>query len=346
MRYLGMPERSVSDWLDQLQGTAYSKFALDSYNQGEALQLLELRTAEILGKPAALFFPKGMTAQFVALKVSEQLRGNNQIALHPLSHIAWDEQEAFEYLLQLQAQPVGSNTAPYTAQDLTAINTSIATAIVELPLRRAGFRLPAWQELRAISDYCKTQDIHCHMDGARLWESTHYYAKSEAQIAALFDSVYVSFYKGLGGIGGAILAGEYDFIEQCKLWRTRFAGDHFTSFPQIISALDGLDNKRPKINALVERAKEVAKALSSLSALTIPEPHTNGFLVLLKGDKNELNQEVKSLTEQTGLTLFREFNYYPNSTDLVAEIQIGHAHEQITTDEIVDYFEVLVSASG
>ena len=44
------------------------------------------------------------------------------------------------------------------------------------------------------------------MDGARLWESTHYYDKSEAQIAALFDSVYVSFYKGLGGIGGASAA--------------------------------------------------------------------------------------------------------------------------------------------
>lgn len=346
MRYLGMPERSVSDWLDQLQGSAYSHFALDSYNQGEALKLLESRTAEILGKPAAIFFPKGMTAQFVALKVSEQLSGNNHIALHPLSHIAWDEQEAFDHLLQLQAHSVGSNSAPYTANDLAAINTSIATAVIELPLRRAGFRLPPWQEISAISDYCKSQDIHCHMDGARLWESTHYYGKSEAQIAALFDSVYVSFYKGLGGIGGAILAGENDFIEHCKLWRTRFAGDHFTSFPQIISALDGLDNKRPKINTLVERSKEVAKALSSLSALTIPEPHTNGFLVFLKGDKDKLNHEVKSLTEQTGLTLFREISYYPNSTDLIAEIQIGHAHEQITTDEIVDYFEALVSASG
>ncbi len=341
-----MPERSVSDWIDQLQGSAYSHFALDSYNQGEALQLLESRTAEILGKPAAMFFPKGMTAQFVALKVSEQLRGNNQIALHPLSHIAWDEQEAFDHLLQLQAHSVGSNSAPYTANDLAAINTSIATAVVELPLRRAGFRLPAWQELHAISDYCQFKGIHCHMDGARLWESTHYYGKSEAQIAALFDSVYVSFYKGLGGIGGAILAGEHDFIEHCKLWRIRFAGDHFTSFPQIISALDGLDNKRPKINALVERAKEVAKALSNLSALRILEPHTNGFLVFLKGDKDQLNHKVKKLTEQTALTLFRDITYYPNSTDLIAEVQIGHAHEQITTDEIVNYFEALVSASG
>ena len=121
---------------------------------------------------------------------------------------------------------------------------------------------------------------------------------------------------------------------------------HFTSFPQIISALDGLDNKRPKINTLVERSKEVAKALSSLSALTIPEPHTNGFLVFLKGDKDKLNHEVKSLTEQTGLTLFREISYYPNSKELIAEVQIGHAHEQITTDEIVNYFEALVSASG
>ena len=40
-----------------------------------------------------------------------------------------------------------------------------------------------------------------HLDGARLWESQPFYGRPLAEIAGLFDTVYVSFYKELGGLG-------------------------------------------------------------------------------------------------------------------------------------------------
>jgi threonine aldolase len=39
-----------------------------------------------------------------------------------------------------------------------------------------------------------------HLDGARLFESATGYGRPLAEIAALFDTVYVSFYKGLGAL--------------------------------------------------------------------------------------------------------------------------------------------------
>src|ERR1035437_1449729 len=49
-------------------------------------------------------------------------------------------------------------------------------------------------------------------DCTRLWESASYYAKTQqkslAEVAGLFDSVYVSFYKGLGAIAGGCVAAE------------------------------------------------------------------------------------------------------------------------------------------
>ena len=49
------------------------------------------------------------------------------------------------------------------------------------------------------------------MDGARLWEcGALLRARPTPRSPALFDSVYVSFYKGLGGIAGAALAGDPD----------------------------------------------------------------------------------------------------------------------------------------
>jgi len=42
------------------------------------------------------------------------------------------------------------------------------------------------------------------MDGARLWETKAFYKKSYKQICKGFDSVYVSFYKGISGLTGAV----------------------------------------------------------------------------------------------------------------------------------------------
>ena len=48
---------------------------------------------------------------------------------------------------------------------------------------------------------CRAAGMAPHRDGARLWEVAPRYwstdGKSIADVAALFDSVYVSFYKGL-----------------------------------------------------------------------------------------------------------------------------------------------------
>ena len=70
-----------------------------------------------------------------------------------------------------------------------------------------------------------------HMDGARLWESAPFYGRSYAEIAALFDTVYVSFYKGVGAIAGAALAGPADFIAEARVWQRRHGGDLVNSTP-------------------------------------------------------------------------------------------------------------------
>ena len=51
-----------------------------------------------------------------------------------------------------------------------------------------------------------------HLDGARIWQCRGYYGKSFAEIGEVFDSVYVSFYKELGAMGGAMLLGPEDII--------------------------------------------------------------------------------------------------------------------------------------
>jgi len=51
------------------------------------------------------------------------------------------------------------------------------------------------------------------------------------QIADLFDSLYVSFYKDLGGLCGSMLLGSEDFIQEAKLWQVCYGGRLFTQAP-------------------------------------------------------------------------------------------------------------------
>jgi len=83
-----------------------------------------------------------------------------------------------------------------------------AALLVELPAREIGGRLAAWGEIVALSALAHDRGIMLHMDGARLWEARECFApKSLAEVCAPFDSVYVSFYKGIGAIAGAIMLG-------------------------------------------------------------------------------------------------------------------------------------------
>ena len=58
-----------------------------------------------------------------------------------------------------------------------------------------------------------------HLDGARLWEAAAGYGRPPAEIAALFDTVYVSFYKGIGALPGCCVAGPADVVAEVREWR-------------------------------------------------------------------------------------------------------------------------------
>jgi threonine aldolase len=341
MKTLGIPTYSQKEWLAQLQASKYADGPIDVYNHQGRVFELEERVATLLNKPASLFFTKGTIAQLCALKVSSEQRKNKNVVLHSMSHIVLDEDDAFQALLGLNGIPIGGQYSPFNIQDIAAITEKFATLSVELPIRRAGFKLTEWHQLEAMSQWCKSEKVHFHMDGARLWESSSAYEKSEAQVSELFDSVYVSLYKGLGAMGGAVLAGESDFIDSCKVWRNRLGGNCFTSFPMIIGALDGLDNRLKRIPEFVLRAKRIAKLLSKFPQLKVNTPQTNGFFVFVEGNIDELNKKASHLTQTMGINIFKQFVPLPNTQKLMIEIQVGANHHDISDQEIIDYFTSL-----
>jgi threonine aldolase len=343
IRFLGMHKKSHKQWLKELSQSNYLDEDVDNYNQGPLIEKLEKKVANLLGKEEALFFHKGTIAQLTALKVATEINNCATTILHPKSHIVFDEQDAYKHVTHLNGILVGSSDKPFTHDDLKNINENVGSLVVEIPLRRIGFKLTAWDELIHLKNWCKVNNCHFHMDGARLWESTHFYKRSLSEISELFDSVYVSLYKGIGAIGGSLLAGDKDFIEKCKVWRSRLGGDAWTQFPSVITALDGLENTLPEIESWVIRAHQVAIEISKISKIKVNIPQTNGFLIYLEGDLKELNNKADKLTELLGIRLFNTFFTTENPDIQAAEIQIGKDYSLISNLEITTYFDKLVN---
>lgn len=312
----------------------------DFYGHGGAVVRLEERTAALLGKPAGLFVIKGVTAQLALLRALTERR-EGAVVIPALGHMAVDEADAVDHLIEAPVIRLGGD-GPYGVADLEALDAKPAICVVELPLRRAAYRLLPFDELEALSSWCRRHGVHLHVDGARLWEAAAGYGVAPATVAALADSVYVSFYKGLGGLAGAALAGDRALLDALKPWKTRLGGDLHTAFPYALAALDGLDLRLSRMSGYVARARALAAHLAERGFGLLPElPHVNAFQILLPGSPDVLTDANRGFARRHGIWLFNGFRSAQQG-HAAAEIVIGDAAMALGDAEIGDWICAMV----
>ncbi|MBO0870865.1 MAG: threonine aldolase [Micromonosporaceae bacterium] len=307
----------------------------DYYGDGPVIALEE-RVAELLGKPAAVFFPTGIMAQQVALRIWAGRTGNHTVALHPLSHPDQHEGYAYSALAGLRAVWPTSEPRPPTADEVRDLPEPYGTLMLELPLREPGFLLPSWAELVAVVGAARDRGARVHFDGARLWESTPHLGQDLPTIAALADTVYVSLYKSLRGLAGAALAGDTDVVAEARAWRRRYGGTVFQQWPAAISALAGLQNELPRLPSYVEHARVVAAALAGVPGARVYPlpPHTHEFQLWLPGDAESLNRAALQLAEEEKTWFGYGFADHAPSGYAHTEIRVGAPALLWTADDV------------
>jgi len=157
----------------------------DRYGDRGPVAVVETKVAELLGKPAAVFFPSGTMAQQSMLRVWCDRAGSRRVAIPELSHLLKHELDGPRLLHEFAFERLSDGATLPTVENLAEIPGRLGAALLELPLRDAGYLLPTWEELEAFSQACRDRSVPLHIDGARLWESTPGLGRSLAECAAL-----------------------------------------------------------------------------------------------------------------------------------------------------------------
>jgi threonine aldolase len=277
---------------------------VDLYGTGARLNAFEARIATLLGKDAAVFMPSGTMAQQIALRIVADRDGLRMFAAHPTNHLTLHERDGITRLHGLHLVPLASTVTPITLNDVRQLAEPIATLLIELPQRELGGLLPDWDELVAIVDHARERNWHVHLDGARLWESAPYYGRSYGEIAALFDSVYVSFYKGIGAIAGAMLCSSRPLIDEARIWQRRHGGNLMALYPYTSVAEAAFDARISRMKAYRDAAGWLAKIVAAqpgtLRVQPLPPP-TNMFHAYLTVRPDVLQRRVTAIARKHGV---------------------------------------------
>jgi threonine aldolase len=316
----------------------------DRYGEGGIVSELEAEIAGLLGKPAAVFLPSGTMAQQSVLRVHADRRQRKTIIFHPMCHLDRHEGGAYQRLHGLTGRPAGDLDRLMTLTDLTAIGEPAAAVLIELPQRDLGGQQPAWEDLVAQVEWARGQGAAAHLDGARLWESAAGYGRPPAEIAALFDTVYVSFYKGIGALPGCCVAGPADVLSGVREWRQRMGGTLFGLWPNAASALTCLRRRLPLMPAYLSHARAIAAALGDVPGVrVVPDPPQVPMMhLLLDTTPDKFAAAVRQLAAEQGIWAWPQAMTTLDPGVQRVEFSVGDATRTLEPDRIRDIIAALI----
>jgi len=322
--------------------------AHDVYGEGALIQAFERKVAALLGFEAAVFCISGTMAQVTALRLAAQDRNRAPVALHPTSHIFVHERSNYQLLGHFDALQVGERHRPWAAADITAIPEPLAAVGLEIPMREIGGQLSDWDALQAIKRHCSNQDIHLHMDGARLWEAAAGYGRPVHEIAAGFDSVYVSLYKGIGGLGGAMLAGSQAFVARAAEWFRRQGGNLIHRSPYIVAAAMQFDERLAAMPAYFRRTEFLYDLLRAHPTLRVnpARPQANMLHIHLPVNRERALAIRARLAEEHGVWIFNRINHGVLPDTSYFELYVGDNLLALADERVREAVGLLAAAVG
>jgi threonine aldolase len=249
----------------------------DRYGEGGAVAALEKKMEIITGKEKALFMPSGTMANQLA--IARLSTNSTKVFVQETSHVFRDEADAAQSVFQKRLMPLAKGEPYFTAAILKqaieslaeeeVFSSGIGTVSIENPVRRADGRMVPIEEIRAISEYCRSYNIKLHLDGARIFMAAAWSGITVKEYAAYFDTVYISLYKYLGAAAGAILCGQKMLMDEMPHQVKIHGGSMYSNWANAAMALHRLQGMEDRLQNAKNNAAVLFNAVNKIPGIQI-----------------------------------------------------------------------------
>jgi threonine aldolase len=250
---------------------------------------LQRRTAELLGKEAAIFMPSGSMTNQVAVRV--HCKPGDEFICEAGCHIFNYEQAAYAQLSGVAARTVEGETGVMRLAQLRDLirpdnEHLVRTRLVclENTHNRGAGRIQPYDVVVDICTWAKSNGLRTHLDGARLFNAVVATGIPAHEWARNFDTVSVCFSKGLGAPVGSALAGSRDMIREARRHRKLFGGGMRQAGVIAAGALYALENNRERLAEDHAKAQQLAEAIRQIETLTLTTPQVDTNIVIFEID--------------------------------------------------------------
>jgi threonine aldolase len=148
----------------------------DYYSNGGAVEELERKFAQMLGKQAAIFLPTGTLANHLAVR---KLAGADRRVLVPAeSHLYNDSGDCAQTLSGLNLVALAPGKSTFEVAEVRSwversasgrVPTPVGAIVIESPVRRKDHEMFDPRVMEQISSYARERGIRLHLDGARMF---------------------------------------------------------------------------------------------------------------------------------------------------------------------------------
>lgn len=239
----------------------------DVFGEDPTVKKLEEKAAALFGFEAGLFCPSGTMTNQIAVKAHTQPL--DEVICDKICHIYNYETGGWAFHSGVSVRLTDGDRGRMTVAQIEELilpdfdwypNTRMVA--IENTVNKGGGSVYTIEEMKAISDFCRSKNLIIHLDGARIYNALTTLQKSPADLHGLFDSVSVCISKGLGAPAGSVLLGSKEFIKKSRKIRKVMGGGMRQSGILAAACIYALDNNIARLQHDHDKAKQLAVALA------------------------------------------------------------------------------------
>jgi threonine aldolase len=271
------------------QAMAEAEVGDDVYAEDPTVRALEHRTAELLGKEAALFVPSGTMANQIAVGIHTM--PGDELLCDGTAHIYVWECGGIARNSGVTTRTVPSDGGLIRLESLAGmvrpddVHYACTRLIcLENTHNRGGGRVYPLPRVERIAAWAKSQGLATHCDGARIMNAVVASGVPAHEWGRHFDSVSICFSKGLGAPVGSAIAGSAESIKKAHRLRKTFGGGMRQAGIIAAGALFALEHNVQRLADDHANAQILAEAVEDTEGLSLESGPAETNLVWIAVD--------------------------------------------------------------